>query len=133
MPDSEAPDPGPLNRDRLVEILRVLGHPVRFAILEYLAVGEQGVGDLGELTGQSQTVISQQLALLRRAGLVRARRNAKYVFYSLAHDRLGAIAQALQGLASGPDRQEPSDTPDPAGATMARITAAMFAQVEPRG
>ena len=131
MPDTVVSDPGPLNRDRLVEILRVMGHPVRFVILEHLAVGEQGVGDLGDLTGQSQTVISQQLALLRKAGLVRARRNAKYVFYSLAHDRLSAIAQALHMLATANASEEPDRKTE--AAAMTQVTAAMFAQVERRG
>lgn len=124
--------------DRTVEALRLMGHPLRLSILRTLGEGEHAVGDIAEQTGQGLSLISQQLALLRKAGLVQTRREAKQVFYALAGDRLSAIAKALESLA-GQDRL--GHTVDPAMAKGevpskpsdgSRVSAALFARVEPR-
>ena len=124
--------------DRMVEALRLMGHPLRLSILGTLAKGEHAVGDIAEQTGQSLSLISQQLALLRKAGLVQTRREAKQVFYALAGERVSAIAQSLRGLV-GQDLAGNSST---TAAVMtqksakaddgARVSAALFARMEPR-
>jgi len=53
-----------------VEILRVISHPVRIAILEELSKGVKCVSDFEEFFEISQPNISQHLAALRHAGLV---------------------------------------------------------------
>lgn len=114
--------------DGTVEALRLLGHPVRLSILHTLTGGERAVGEIAEEIGQSLSLTSQQLALLRKAGLVKSRREAKQVFYEVAGERMNEIATALQGLAGGA-------LPMPSGprhGDPARVTAAFFARITPR-
>ena len=113
--------------DRLIEALRLIGHPLRLSMLMLLARGESAVGDLVARTGQSPSLVSQQLALLRKAGLVKARREAKQVFYTLAGGRLVEVSEALAGLAW---QAGPADAP--ASPDSARLSAAVFARVSPR-
>lgn len=56
-------------RDK-AELLRLLGHPVRLALLEELSVAPKCVSDIQELLGLRQANVSQHLTLLRRARLV---------------------------------------------------------------
>ncbi|WJS98857.1 ArsR/SmtB family transcription factor [Novosphingobium humi] len=91
--------PGSQAISDLIEALRLLGHPLRFNLLTQLARGPVAVGELAARTGQSLSIISQQLALLRKAGLVQGRREVKQVFYSLAGPRVAEVAQALAEMA----------------------------------
>lgn len=77
----------PLSReeaDRAVEKLRIYSQPQRLLILSHLQSGELTVGEIDAATGVGQPALSQQLAELRRAGLVATRRVSKQVFYRLA-------------------------------------------------
>lgn len=56
-------------RDK-AELLRLLGHPVRLALLEELSVAPKCVSDIQDLLGLRQANVSQHLTLLRRAKLV---------------------------------------------------------------
>ncbi len=67
-------------RDRL---FRVLGDPSRRAILEALVTGEAAVKDLTARFSISQPAISQHLATLKAAGLVKSRREGRLTFYRL--------------------------------------------------
>lgn len=58
-----------IGRDR-VELLKVIGHPLRVEILERLEAGVQCVSDFEDFFDTSQPNISQHLGLLRRAGLI---------------------------------------------------------------
>ena len=134
-----APEPILPDFDRMVEALRLMGHPLRLSILRTLAKGEHAVGDIAEQSGQSLSLISQQLALLRKAGLVQTRREAKQVFYAMAGERVRAIAQSLKGLAGQSltgGSAEPATTPaqmSPKVDDGSRVSAALFARIEPRG
>lgn len=87
--------------ERDVEALRLLGHGLRFAILSCLARGEQSVSDLAATTHHSLSLVSQQLALLRKAELVQTRRAARQVFYRLAPSRLAELSALLSAMADG--------------------------------
>ena len=65
------------------DLLRVLGHPARIRVLELLAEGELAAGELLAEIPIEAGSLSQQLAVLRRAGLVGHRREAGAVVYSL--------------------------------------------------
>ena len=66
------------------ELFRTLGHPVRIRVLELLQNGPRPVHELlGEIEVEASN-LSQQLAVLRRAGLVRSSRDGATVLYSLA-------------------------------------------------
>jgi len=62
-------------------IFRALADPRRRAIFESLSRGEASVGDLTARFDISQPAISQHLAALKDAGLVRGRREGRHVFY----------------------------------------------------
>lgn len=67
------------------ELFKALGHPVRVRVLELLTEGEQPVATLQSATGLEASHLSQHLAVLRRTGLVSARRTGNTVHYALAH------------------------------------------------
>lgn len=65
------------------ELFKALAHPARIRALEVLADGEHSVGELQPLVGIESSHLSQQLAVLRRAGLVSTRKEGSSVLYSL--------------------------------------------------
>lgn len=66
------------------ELFKALGHPARVRALEVLAEGERTVSDLQPLVGIESSHLSQQLGVLRRAGVVTTRKEGSSVIYSLA-------------------------------------------------
>ena len=115
-------------REKQAELLRVLGHPMRLTILSLLGEGERSVGDLAECTGFGLSALSQQLAILRKAMLVTARREAKQVFYKSEPDTVRKAAAIIAAL----DRQQPTaaqPVPLTGQAVDTRLGAAMFARV----
>jgi ArsR family transcriptional regulator len=66
------------------EFFRMLGHPVRIRVLELLGEGPKQVRELLTDTGVEASSLSQQLAVLRRAGIVASAREGSAVTYSLA-------------------------------------------------
>ena len=86
----------------LVDLLKTLAHPVRLRILALLREGELCVCQVTEILGFAPSTISEHLSLLRRAGLVEERKEAKWVFYTLADDpALGPLFAALWPLLEG--------------------------------
>jgi ArsR family transcriptional regulator len=65
------------------ELFKALAHPARIRVLEVLSEGEHSVGELQPLVGIESSHLSQQLAVLRRAGLVSARKEGSSVIYEL--------------------------------------------------
>jgi len=66
------------------ELFRTLGHPVRIRVLELLQDGPKPVSDLLAEIGVEASSLSQQLAVLRRAGLVASTRSGASVMYALS-------------------------------------------------
>jgi ArsR family transcriptional regulator len=60
-------------------------------VLEVLSGGERSVGDLAAVVGLELPALSQQLAVLRRAGVVSTRRDGNTVFYSLRDERMAGV------------------------------------------
>ena len=65
------------------ELFRTLGHPVRIRVLELLSVRDHAVHELLSQIETEPSSLSQQLAVLRRTGLVRQRRMGGEVVYSI--------------------------------------------------
>ncbi len=65
------------------DLFKALGHPLRVQVLEQLVVGERSVGLLADALGCELSNLSQQLGVLRRAGVVVTRREGNSIFYSL--------------------------------------------------
>jgi ArsR family transcriptional regulator len=66
------------------EFFKLLGHPVRIRVLELLSEGERSVGELAAEVGLETSHLSQQIGVLRRAGVVVPRKEGTSVIYSLA-------------------------------------------------
>ena len=77
--------------DRVSELMKVLSSPKRLMILCQLVDQERSVGELARLVGMREASVSQQLALLRKDGLVTARRDAQTVWYALARADIRAL------------------------------------------
>ena len=80
--------------DAQAQMLRVLAHPARLAILNVLRDGEHCVCHMQALLGYRQAYISQQLMVLREAGLIQDRRDGWNVFYRVAEPRIFAVLTA---------------------------------------
>jgi DNA-binding transcriptional ArsR family regulator len=65
------------------ELFKALAHPARIRALEVLADGARSVGELQPLVGIESSHLYQQLAVLRRAGLVTTRKDGSSVFYAV--------------------------------------------------
>ena len=80
----------------LSDLFKVFGDTTRMRILYSLFESELCVCAITELLGMTQSAISHQLRALKNARLVKARREGKTVFYSLADDHVKTIID--QGL-----------------------------------
>jgi ArsR family transcriptional regulator len=80
----------------LVTLFQALGDPTRLRLLNLMAAGEVCVCFFVELLDETQPKISRHLAYLRRAGLVTARRDGKWMHYGLAIPQDPAQAAVLQ-------------------------------------
>ncbi len=100
------------NAKTATRFLKVLANPHRLMILCHLGGVERSVGDLEALLGLRQAHLSQQLAALRRAGLVRTRRQSRMVFYRLGSPEAEQTIALLYTLfcrsAAAPDVKPPA-------------------------
>jgi DNA-binding transcriptional ArsR family regulator len=74
------------------DLFKALAHPGRVRVLEVLRDGERSVAELIPLVGLEPSHLSQQLGVLRRAGVVTATRAGSSVTYAIAD---GAIVELL--------------------------------------
>lgn len=120
--------------DAAAERLKTYAQPQRLMILSRLIDGEHTVSEIDDATGIGQPALSQQLAELRRADVVKTRREAKQVFYRLADENVrvcvkgieamfggsksaaNALSQAFEPIAPPPQPRQPSGA-----ATFARV------------
>ena len=68
---------------RMADRLALLAHPVRLRIVIELREGEACVSELQAVVDRSQPYVSQQLSVLREAGIVACRREGQFVYYRL--------------------------------------------------
>ncbi|MDR8364041.1 metalloregulator ArsR/SmtB family transcription factor [Pseudomonas sp. JL3] len=83
------------NADAASQFLKALANPDRLILLCQLSQGERNVSDLESLLGIQQPTLSQQLAVLRREGMVETRRDGKQVFYRISSPAALAVIQTL--------------------------------------
>lgn len=91
--------------DLQIQIFKVLTHPARLAILEILRDGEHCVCHMEAYLGFRQAYISQQLSVLRDAGLVQDRRDGWNIFYRVADIRIYDVLTAVRRI-TGQDKPE---------------------------
>ena len=81
--------------DQVSDLMKVLSNKNRLMILCQLAEGEKSVGELVDLLRARGPAMSQQLALLRKDGLVKTRRDGQTIYYSLARDDVSKLMAFL--------------------------------------
>lgn len=80
------------------ELFKALGHPARVRVLEVLTGGEHAVSDLQPLVGIESSHLSQQLGVLRRAGLVTNRKEGSSVIYTLSDPLVADVLEVAKQL-----------------------------------
>ena len=88
--------------DQASELLKALSNRHRLLIICQLIDGERSVGELAEFLGLRDSTVSQHLALLRKDGLVFARRDAQTIFYSIASEPAREILKTLYQVFCAP-------------------------------
>lgn len=127
--------------DRFADVIKAFGNGRRLELLEILAQGEHSVEALAHKSGLVITTASNNLQVLKRAGLVSTRREGTSIHYRLAGDdvlelfiaakrvalrRYPALADSLQSYLGNPREQGPSIDPS-------LVTADMYVlDVRPR-
>ena len=86
------------NAEQASDLLKSLANPARLLVLCALVSREHTVGELEDLTGLSQSAISQHLARLRESELVASRREAQRIYYSLSNTEVAAVLETLHGI-----------------------------------
>ncbi len=100
MPSTLSAEPIDINAlrgaaDQACALMKVLANPDRLLLLCELSVGERNVGELEAALGIVQPTLSQQLGVLRDAGLVTTRREGKSIYYQIASAQALAVMQVL--------------------------------------
>lgn len=83
--------------DLIARRFRVLAEPMRIRILDRLRDGEATVNDLTEALETSQQNVSKHLGVLHDAGVVRRRKDANHVRYSIADEGVLALCEQVCG------------------------------------
>jgi DNA-binding transcriptional ArsR family regulator len=84
------------------QLLKLLTHPVRLAILDILRDGEHCVCHMEAHLGYRQAYISQQVAVLREAGLIQDRRDGWNIFYRVTDPRIYSVLDTIQLMTGQP-------------------------------
>ena len=86
-------------------ILRAVNHKLRQQLLQLLHQhGRMTVTTIYQKLRLEQSVASQHLAILRKAGLVLTERNGKFIFYAVNYKRLQEVHQYASQLLTAPQR-----------------------------
>lgn len=82
--------------DQSAQGFRALGDPTRLRILDLLAKGERCVCELTGTLDLAQPLLSHHLKTLREAGFIHARKEGRWMYYRLDHERLEACRCVLE-------------------------------------
>jgi DNA-binding transcriptional ArsR family regulator len=96
------PDAMETAAEQASELLKSLANRHRLLILCQLVDGERSVGDLAAFLKTRDSTVSQHLALLRKDGLVQARREAQTIYYSIASCPAQQVLETLFAIYCSP-------------------------------
>lgn len=101
-------DPNKLeeNAEKASSLLKSMSHPSRLMVLCHLMNGECEVSVLNQAIPLSQSALSQHLASLRDAGLVKTRRESQVIHYRLNSKAVSDILQTLYRIYCNPKNEE---------------------------
>ncbi|MGQ9928305.1 MAG: ArsR/SmtB family transcription factor [Chloroflexaceae bacterium] len=102
---------------RQVRIFKALMHPVRLQILDLLRHGDLCVCQIEAQLGQRQAYVSQQLAVLRRVGLIADWREGLNIYYRLVEPQVLPVLDAVRAIVGDEPSTLPSATPPRCAAT----------------
>lgn len=85
---------------RQAGLLKAMAHPKRISLLRALMEGEKSVTELMRVVGATQSNTSQHLAVMRKLGLIQARRSGSSVYYSVTDKRIADACESLRVCAS---------------------------------
>ncbi len=88
--------------ERASELLKSLANRHRLLIVCQLIEGERSVGELAEFLGIRNSTVSQHLALLRKDGVVAARRDGQTIWYSISSAPAREVLETLYRVYCGP-------------------------------
>ena len=97
--------PGRPLAEAKAELFKALGHPARVRVLELLAEREHTIGELAEATGLELSHLSQQVTVLRRAGVVDSRRVKNSVVCALRDPQIAELLAVARRLLTAQLRQ----------------------------
>lgn len=86
------------NAEQASQLLKCVANPHRLIILCTLIDGELSVGELNNRMDVTQSTLSQHLAILRRSGLVRTRREGQTIYYSLQDREVQSLMGYLYNI-----------------------------------
>ncbi|MGB0929638.1 MAG: ArsR/SmtB family transcription factor [Chitinophagales bacterium] len=95
------------NLDNASELLRAIAHPLRLSIIEF--IDKNGIINVNKIYNTlklEQSITSQHLRILRNAEVVETRREGKYIYYTLNHDKIEQVDEALAGYLSSVRERE---------------------------
>jgi len=84
--------------ERVAELFHALADPTRLGIIEQLRGGEQCVCDLTDMLDTGQSRLSFHLKTLKDAGLLRDRRQGRWIYYALDPDAIAEIESAVAAI-----------------------------------
>ena len=85
--------------DKTATVLKLLGHPIRIQIIEFLETGEHTVGEIQKEINQIQAITSQHLRLMLRKEIVKNRRQGTCLYYSISNDFIRNILKCIRNCA----------------------------------
>ena len=86
--------------ERYAELLKALANPARLRIVNILANGERSVTEICNLSGLKQSLVSQQLKILRLNDIVQCRKEVPHSFYSLKELNVVSMLSCLRKCCS---------------------------------
>ncbi len=86
----------PAGLAKAADVIKVVGHPDRLRILEFLEDGEKAVGDIQEILGLGQAIVSQHLAKMRGWDIVESRRDGTHVYYRIIEPKVSHILDCIR-------------------------------------
>jgi ArsR family transcriptional regulator len=98
-------------QDPLASLFKALAHPGRIAILDVLRNGEQCVCHIEAHLGYRQAYISQQLAVLRDAGLIQDQRDGWNIYYRVIRPEVYALIDVARTMVGIPIPRTPFEMP----------------------
>jgi ArsR family transcriptional regulator, virulence genes transcriptional regulator len=78
------------------EVSKTMAHPLRLVILHCLKDSEKTVNDLTQITGASQSNVSQHLALMRQRQIVKTRKAGSNIYYRVASPKISQACDMVR-------------------------------------